>query len=368
MCSKCGINDHFRTVCLANGQAPQWRESPPLSHRCTRTPNYESGNWENSQKHDEAVHHLLFSDDGPTDFAFYPDDFQEHCYYLETQDIHSITTQLPKKRYFVKLPLSATGSSIITVTLQIDTQPCATLSLSWHPQHPGPKGTNVKVTLPMGTHAHWNPQAKNNKYETLTFQIPPDDIMGNTLALLSGGDCEQLGCVKIEAENVSSLSVRSNHCNRSCDVQTSAQDSHIWTTAECNQLRKLRNNSLGASLLFLSQLIRIPVTRRPTPAGKLHKEHILAGYAANFEDPGCLGLPVHVSVKPGITPFEMPIHCISVAKRAIEKSGQVDKYKKIKACIEWNNPGNTEESKNLHWSQPDSKQSNHPSTFSNAIP
>ena len=43
-CSKCGINDHFSRVCLANGQPPQRRGSPPPPHRRTRTRNYQRGN------------------------------------------------------------------------------------------------------------------------------------------------------------------------------------------------------------------------------------------------------------------------------------------------------------------------------------
>ena len=155
----------------------------------------------------------------------------------------------------------------------------------------------------------------------MTFQILPDDIMGNKPALLSGGDSERLGLVRIEADTVFSLSpsVTSEQCSRSCDVHT----------AECNLLGKLQNNSTGACNKSLgpSPPIRIPATRRLPPAGKLQKEHILSEYAANFEGLGCLGLPVLFTVKPGITPIQMPIHRIPVAKRAVEKSG-LDKYEK----------------------------------------
>ncbi|KAL9951501.1 hypothetical protein ACROYT_G044170 [Oculina patagonica] len=59
---------------------------------------------------------LQFSEDEPTDFAFYPDDYQEQCYSLETHEVHNVIAQPPKKRYFVKLLLSATGSSFTPVT------------------------------------------------------------------------------------------------------------------------------------------------------------------------------------------------------------------------------------------------------------
>lgn len=328
-------------MCLENGQ-PQQRRGPPLPlHHCTRTPNYQRGNWGNSWECDEAVHHLQFSENEPTDFALYPDDYQEQCCSLETQDVHSVTTQPPKKRYFVKLPLSATGSSFTPVALQINTAAsCKTLSLgtlntlgpqvqmSKSPHFLGPYG-NTCLLRPSG-------QVKlvcqkDELYKILTFQILPNDIMGNKPALLSGGDSERLDLVRIEADTIFSLSpsVTSDQCCKPCALQTSAQDTHTQTTAECNPLRKLHNNSPGTynKPLLPPKPIRIPATRRLPPAGKLQKEHILAEYAANFEGLCCLGPPVHFTVKPGITPIQMPIHRISVAKRSIEKSG-FDKYEK----------------------------------------
>ena len=50
-------------------------------------------------------------------------------------------------------------------------------------------------------------------------------------------------------------------------------------------------------------------------------------YAENFEGLGCLGPPVHFETKPDVTPVQMPIHRVPVAKRAAEKSA-LDKYEK----------------------------------------
>ena len=165
----------------------------------------------------------------------------------------------------------------------------------------------------------------------MTFQILLNDIMGNKPSLLSGGDSERLGLVRIEADTVFSLSpsVTSDQCSKPCALQTSAQDTHTRTTAECNPLSKLHNNSLGTydKPLFPSQPIRIPATQRLLPAGKLQKECILAEYAANVKGLGCLDPPVHFTFKPGIAPIQMPIHSIPVAKRSIQKSG-LDKYEK----------------------------------------
>jgi len=51
-------------------------------------------------------------------------------------------------------------------------------------------------------------------------------------------------------------------------------------------------------------------------------------YAENFEGLGCLGPPVHFETKHDVTPVQMPIHRIPVAKRAAEKSA-LDKYENV---------------------------------------
>ena len=209
-------------------------------------------------------------------------------------------------------------------------------SLSWHPQYPGPKSKSPYLLYPYGNRHPLRPLGqvklvcqKNKLYETLTFQILPDDIMGNKPALLSGGDSERLSLVRIEADTIfsQSPSVTSNQYSKPCALLSSVEDAHTWTTAECNQLGKLHNNSPGAcnKPLLPSQPIRLPATWRLPLAGKLQRECILAEYAAKSEGLGCLGPPVHFTVKPGITPIQMPIHHIPVAKPSVEKSG-LDKY------------------------------------------
>jgi len=46
---------------------------------------------------------------------------------------------------------------------------------------------------------------RNKRYESLTFQILPRDIMMNKPALLSGCDCEALGLIAIKAHEIFSL-------------------------------------------------------------------------------------------------------------------------------------------------------------------
>ena len=163
---------------------------------------------------------------------------------------------------------------------------------------------------------------RNNHYDTLTFQILPDDIMANKPTLLSGADSERLGLVRIESDTVFSLSpsVTIANCNTVQDTQEQV---------ECNHIKQLHNNrpSTCNPLPSPSQPIIIPAKRRLPTAGTLQKEHILMEYAENFEALGCLGPPVHFETKQDVMPVQMPIHRIPVAKRAAEKSA-LDKYEK----------------------------------------
>ena len=272
------------------------------------------------------MHHLQFSEDEPTDPMVYADYYHEQCYSLETPQ--------KKRKYFVKLPLSATGSHFQPITLQIDTAAsCNTLShstltslgrdiqMSKSPYLLHPYG-NTRPLRPLGQVellCH-----RNNHYDTLTFQILPDDIMANKPALLSGGDSERLGLVRIESDTVFSLSpsVTIANCN-------TAQDTQSQEHLECNHIEQLHNNrpSTCNPLPSPSQPIIIPAKRRLPTAGALQKEHILMEYAENFEGLGCLGPPVHFETKPDVTPVQMPIHRVPVAKRSAEKSA-LDKYEK----------------------------------------
>ena len=135
----------------------------------------------------------------------------------------------------MKSPLSATGSSFTPVTLQIDTAAsCNTLSLGTL-NTLGPKSKSPYLLYPYGNRHPLRPLGqvklvcqKNKLYETLTFQILPDDIMGNKPALLSGGDSECLSLVRIEADTIFSRSpsVTSNQYSKSCALLSSVEDAH----------------------------------------------------------------------------------------------------------------------------------------------
>lgn len=95
---------------------------------------------------------------------------------------------------------------------------------------------------------------RDNQYDTLTFQILPDD-MANKPALLSGADSERLGLIRIESDTVFSLSpsVTIANCNEAQDTQAQEQ-------VECNHIEQIHNNrpSTCNPLPSLSQPINIP--------------------------------------------------------------------------------------------------------------
>ena len=235
-CSKCGINDHFANVCLANGPPPQRRRgSYPPPTRSSRTPSQTP-----SGRRREDVHHLQFNEGEHFDPTVYADYYHEQCYSLETPQ--------KKRKYFVKLPLSSTGSHFWPITVQIDTAAsCNTLShstltsldrdvqMSKSPYLLHPYG-NTRPLRPLGQVelvCH-----RTNHYDTLTFQILPDDIMANKPALLSGGDSERLGLVKIESDTCFSLSpsVTISNCNTAQDTQEQRRvQPHQTTPQEQNK-------------------------------------------------------------------------------------------------------------------------------------
>ena len=91
-CSKCGNNDHFANVCLANGQPSQRRGGsiPPFT-RNNRTPSRTPSNRSTSRRR-EDVHHLQFNEVKPTDHMVYADYYHEQCYSLVTPQKKRKTT------------------------------------------------------------------------------------------------------------------------------------------------------------------------------------------------------------------------------------------------------------------------------------
>jgi hypothetical protein len=138
-------------------------------------------------------------------FYHYSDEYQEQQFYALEEQVHNVTVQTAITRYFINLQMSSTGSKFTAVKFQIDTaatsntisattlQPRATVVHA--PYLLFPYG-NSKPAKPLG-------QAellceRENKFETLEFQILPDAVMGLKPALLSGKDSEILGLVQAD--------------------------------------------------------------------------------------------------------------------------------------------------------------------------
>lgn len=92
---------------------------------------------------------------------------------------------------------------------------------------------------------------RQNKYETLTFQVLPDSSIGCKPALMSGSDSERLGLIKVHADEIHSLSSKVENTSAEHENLPGFQSSHPWevapqhvesipepkTTLACNHLR-----------------------------------------------------------------------------------------------------------------------------------
>ena len=146
-CTKCGINDHFSRVCLETGPSPQQAQPRKTTQwqaqgrgRGDRTPRDRP---QPVPPRKQNVH-LLHTANDHLPVEYYTDDYQEQCYSLETRQIHSVRTDSAKKKYFVTLPISATGNKFIPMTFQIDTA----TTCNRHPSQADAKHVANKVTLP----------------------------------------------------------------------------------------------------------------------------------------------------------------------------------------------------------------------------
>ena len=227
----CGGNDQFARVCLED-----CKFKVPDSR--TQASNTRSGRKKytksmNGQRHDSRLsgqrhdpcantstqsrdlHHtdMYVTEEQPCDTSF--DHDCGFTYSLEAQ-VHSVAASGQAKRYFTTLSLSATGSAFTQVQFQIDTKAtCNTMSINTlrslltdaelkrSPYHLYPYG-NFKPLEPEGQ-VDLVCERKHN-YVTLTFQVLPDSSIGCKPALLSGSDRERLGLIKVQADEIHSLS------------------------------------------------------------------------------------------------------------------------------------------------------------------
>jgi len=229
-------------------------------------------------------------------------------YALDTQSVHSVTSEKPAKRYFVQLPVSSTGASFTRMKFQIDTAAtCNTIAQHMLKKlYPEPRMTQSPYLLhPYGNSRPLKPLGQvqlvcdqQDHYETLIFQVLPDHVMSSKPALLSGGDSEHLGLVTIKSDEVYSISSKITCVNN----PNTPTDTPGYQHTEQN----------------------------PREPSRLTRQAILTKYEDTFKGIGCLGPTVHFKLKEDTHPVQMPIHRVPVTKRAKEKRA-IDNY--VKAGI-----------------------------------
>lgn len=369
-CTKCGINDHFSRVCLETNpphQGQPRRSNQEQAQSRGRGKRLPRGGPPLGPSREQNIH-MLHTANEHHPVEYYSDEYQEEeqCYTLETRELHSIHTPSTKKKYFTTLPMSATGRKFTPMTFQIDTAAtCNTLSedallkltpnmtLTKSPYLLHPYG-DARPLKPLGQIELLC--ERNKRYKTLTFQVLPRDVMANKPALLSGSDCEALGLITIKADEIFSLTsaVKDSTGKRAPTYQAPSPQTALDTGSPTNRSNNTPQEDAGCHLNqpndgklqgypatpSPSKPIKIPSRRHLPPAGELTKEDILQQYPENFEGLGCLGPPVHFEVKTDVSPIQMPIHRVPVAKRLREKEA-LDRYvaagiiKKVEEPTSW---------------------------------
>ena len=188
----------------------------------------------------------------------------------------------------------------------------------------------------------------------------PASVMQHKPALLSGADSERLGLITIKSDEIFSLckAVKPTKRNLPDDLPGYKLFPNVTTMDPPHQTRSSTNanpndqscthqeqsttggNAMCKPPALPSKPITIPATRKLLQPGKLQKENILQEYSDNFYGLGCLGPLVHFTCKENVTPVQMPVHRVPVAKREKEKIA-LDRYeeagiiKKVEEPTPW---------------------------------
>jgi hypothetical protein len=207
-----------------------------------------------------------------------------------SEAVHQLQSQSkPGSRYFVTLPISATGSNFKKLSFQIDTAAtCNTIA-----EHmlnslvpPPVVSPSPFVLHPYGDGPQIMPSGqvdllceRGNTFELLTFQVLPGKVMGSKPALLSGSDSEKLGLITIHSANVHAVSIQ----------------------PKTSEVKASKSKEVGPPGYQTSSrsTSATPPTVAPSP-GKLTKAEILKSYAAQFKGRGYLGPPVHFKLNPDV--------------------------------------------------------------------
>ena len=155
---------------------------------------------------------------------------------------------------------------------------------------------------------------RGGKFHSLLFQVIADKDIGDKPALISREDSEALGLLRIEADEILCVSTELGD----------AEDRETPTFRIVKRINKQEDNSAlpkGEGLeQGASRPATVPVRKKLGAPGQLTKENILEQYKDNFEGLGNLGPPVHFELRQDITPVQMPVHRVPVAKHEKEKA------------------------------------------------
>ena len=177
------------------------------------------------------------------------------------------------------MPCSATGQTFHPVKFQIDIGAlCNTISdetvAELFPELRLHK--SIHLLIPYGASKPIKPVGqlellceKNNRYFTLCFQVIPTHIMGNKPALLSGRDCESMGIITIDTNEV-----------------------------------------------YTTQTLNSP----------LKKTDITGHFADVFKGIGCLQPPVSFKTNDKVTPVQMPIHRVPIISKRQKEKTTLEQY------------------------------------------
>ena len=199
---------------------------------------------------------------------------------------------------------------------------------------------------------------RNNSFEFLRFQVLPASVMQHKPALLSGADSERLGLITIKSDEIFSLckAVKPTKRNLPDDLPGYKLLPNVTTMNPPHQTRSSTNanpndqscnrqeqSTTGSHAMCKppaspSKPITIPATRKLLRLGKLQKENILQEYSDNFYGLGCLGPLVHFTCKENVTPVQMPVPRVPVAKRekiALDRYEEAVIIKKVEEPTPW---------------------------------
>ena len=272
-----------------------------------------------------------------------------------------------KKKYFAHIKTSTNGTKFHHMPFQIDTAATVnTIGKSTLTSHfPDVKIRKSKILIsPYGNSKLIQPVGevdllceRNKQYFYLTFIVVADEQMKNKPALLSGEDCENMGIVKIKADEVHAVNDKELKPDDIVAKTAETQPAEIIPSDDNKEScvenksvageRKVKITNDSKSRFPLRRPLQKDRDRMPKrvkfnmPTNRaLNKEDITKHFKGNFEGIGKLGPPVKLKLKPNVTPVQMPIHRVPISKRlkeklALKKLEEAGFIERVKEPTEW---------------------------------